>query len=383
MRKKTLTVVLQSSLFTSRKQNLLQSLRCGGLVEQALQQSVQEIEAGNMKASVFRNFNVVVEDKSLLAISKEIIEGKYKSEVEEVRQLFASGNKAGADELKKKLPGFTPSATFSGGRKGEHLTFYSQCIVLDLDNLTPEQLEDAFKNASSIPYTFCCFRSPKGNGLKIIAEVTSMLQHHENAYTQLADYYQSQLEIPIDRSGKDVTRLCFYSYDPLAHKNISNKKFSVQISETEILPEAVKPMPPQSQYTLPATHDFAFAESYRSAIKFTENVAAFSEGNRNNLVYRLACNCNRTGIPYDDALFLILSDYNFNLKEVTAAVNSAYKHHDTEFAKFAHSARFPSPAPVPLSAGEKVVEDRMRPKKNNLPTNLANCFHQHPIYPMK
>ena len=42
-------------------------------------------------------------------------------------------------------------------------------------------------------------------------------------------------------------------------------------------------------------------------------------------MHLLACNLNRKGVPMPAALGFILSDYNYNVQEVTATVNSAYK----------------------------------------------------------
>ena len=50
----------------------------------------------------------------------------------------------------------------------------------------------------------------------------------------------------------------------------------------------------------------------------------YVEGNRNNFVHQLACNLNRKGISYAEALGFILSDYNYNEIEVMNAVKSAY-----------------------------------------------------------
>ena len=41
--------------------------------------------------TIFKNFTVPVEDKSLLIISKWIAEGKYKTEIEEIRSLVQQG----------------------------------------------------------------------------------------------------------------------------------------------------------------------------------------------------------------------------------------------------------------------------------------------------
>jgi hypothetical protein len=47
-------------------------------------------------STIFKNFTIPVEKKSLLLIGKDIISDKYKTEVEEIRNLIAQGNKAGS-----------------------------------------------------------------------------------------------------------------------------------------------------------------------------------------------------------------------------------------------------------------------------------------------
>lgn len=64
---------------------------------------------------------------------------------------------------------------------------------------------------------------------------------------------------------------------------------------------------------------------YEHCVRFTEKKESYVNGNRNNFVHLLACNLNRKGVPLPIAMGYILSDYNYNLQEVTATVNSAYK----------------------------------------------------------
>nr|MBK9649753.1 hypothetical protein [Bacteroidota bacterium] len=54
-------------------------------------------------STIFRNFTIPVEKKSLLLIGKDIISDKYKTEVEEIRNLVAQGKKEEADNKKKQL----------------------------------------------------------------------------------------------------------------------------------------------------------------------------------------------------------------------------------------------------------------------------------------
>ena len=141
-------------------------------------------------STIFRNFTIPVEKKSLLLIGKDIISDKYKTEVEEIRNLIAQGNKAEADNKKKQLLAFTPSAVFSEKRQMPFLEMYSGFVHLDFDKLTPEQLQTAFAIISKISYTSLCFISPSGNGLKVFVEVSTELEYHDIAYLQVQKYYE-------------------------------------------------------------------------------------------------------------------------------------------------------------------------------------------------
>ncbi|MBL4653434.1 MAG: hypothetical protein JKY53_11340 [Flavobacteriales bacterium] len=162
-------------------------------------------------ATIYKNFTQIIEHKSLLLITKDIQEGKYSKEVEKIRKCVQDGNKKEVDKLKKQLPAFTASGKFEDGRTAEKLVQYSGFIILDLDKLNEQELENAFNIARLAVYTFCCFRSPSGNGLKILVEVDTDAEHHVAAYNQVAEYYEQALNLDIDRSGKDIPRLCFYS----------------------------------------------------------------------------------------------------------------------------------------------------------------------------
>jgi hypothetical protein len=288
-------------------------------------------------ATIFKGFNNPTENISLIILTNQIKDGKYKEEVQKVTALASQGNKEEADKLKKQLLAFTPSGTFEGGRKLEYLTMYSQFIILDLDKLTPEQLQAAFDKAAAIPYTFCCFRSPSGNGLKILIEVTSTQEYHEQAYKQVADYYEQQTGLPIDRSGKDITRLCFVSYDPQAHRNITNEKFPVIINGT-VRKQSQEPTPAKQVVATPEEAN-EFALAFEMQVNFTNQKSEYGPNNRNNYIYLLASNCNRAGIPEQDTLQLCLQRFDLDDKEITASVSSAYNHHVTEFAKFANVAK--------------------------------------------
>ncbi|MFT3846811.1 MAG: DUF3987 domain-containing protein [Lacibacter sp.] len=294
-------------------------------------------------STIFKNFTVPVEKRSLLLIGNDIANGKYKAEVEEIRTLLEQGKAEEAASKKKQLLAFTPSAVFTEKRQMPFLEMYSGFVHLDFDKLTPEQLDTAFKVIAEIPYTFLCFISPSGNGLKVFVEVNTGIEHHDTAYLQVQQYYEEATGLKADPSCKDITRLCFMSYHPGLYKNIRNEKFKVQLPETKMqepVRETTEPILPPHQSE--PEEDLNTAFIFNQQIQFTNQKSQYIYGNRNNYIYRLASNCNRAGLSQSDVELLCTQHFDLPEREILEAIKSAYTHHKPEFAKFANTAKLQS-----------------------------------------
>jgi len=292
-------------------------------------------------STIFKNFTVPVEKKSLLLIANDIASGKYKAEVEEIRALLEQGKTEEAANKKKQLLAFTPSGVFTEKRQMPFLEMYSGFVHLDFDKLTPEQLDAAFKVIAEIPYTFLCFISPSGNGLKKFIEVNTEIEHHDIAYLQVQKHYEEATGLKADPTCKDITRLCFVSYHPGLFKNIRNEKFKVQLPEIFSQPEAQ----PKAQPVIPPVQeepeeDLNIAFIFNQQIQFTNQKNQYIDGNRNNYIYRLASNCNRAGLSQSDTELLCTQHFDLPEREIKEAIKSAYSHHKPEFA---NTAKLQSP----------------------------------------
>jgi hypothetical protein len=293
--------------------------------------------------TIFRKFHVPIEDKSLIVISKWIAEGKYKEEIDTIRLLISENKLEEAQTKKQQLIAFTPSGVFKDKRLLTHIQTYTGFVHLDFDKLTSVQLNDAFKVISEMPFTFLCFISPSGNGLKVFIEVDTGMEHHDIAYSQVQKYYEDATSLKADPSCKDITRLCFMSYDPGLYKNISYEKFKIQLPENHNKPEVHKSSGPVKALAQPSPDtDLNSAFLFNQQIQFTNLKTEYKNGNRNNYMYLLAANCNRAGIHEMDTLDLCVQHFDLPEKEIKASVRSAYNHHSGDFAKFAKSANLQS-----------------------------------------
>jgi hypothetical protein len=269
--------------------------------------------------TIFKNFNEVVEHKTISTILEEIKTGKYRPGIIYLRKSLAENKTEAYNKAKKSLPAFTPSGKFVGGRKLEFLANYSSCIILDIDKLSAADLQNAKHLANQSEFTFASFISPSGNGLKILVKINSDKANHKEAFLLVQAHYESILKLEIDKSGKDLTRLCFYSYDENLYYNENAKIFSVTEQEKE--PKAnIEREFKRTEPTIVINSDAI----YNHCVNFTEKKVQFVNGSRNVFVHQLACNLNRKGVALQEALGYILTDFGYDEKEVTQAVNSAY-----------------------------------------------------------
>ncbi|MGG7033803.1 virulence-associated E family protein [Parapedobacter sp. SGR-10] len=283
-----------------------------------------------MVVSIFKNFNEVVQNQKIIETLNDIKTGKYINVITYLRKSLKESKMEAYERAKKSLPAFTPSASFKGGRKLEFVTAYTQIVVLDIDKLTKEQLNTAKQLSKETPYTFASFSSPSGNGLKIFVRVNSSQENHKEAFITLQKFYEDFLGLSIDKSGKDVTRLCFVSYDTDLYLNENATVYPV-ISTEDLSPyfnqeQGAEPEPPTIASNGFSTEKFSndYLATYEHCVRFTEKKESYVNGNRNNFVHLLACNLNRKGVPLPMAMGYILSDYNYDAKEVATTVNSAY-----------------------------------------------------------
>jgi len=269
--------------------------------------------------TIFKNFNEVVEHKSIPVILEEIRTGKYKHAIVYLRKSLAEKKEEAYNKAKKSLLAFTPSGKFVGGRKMEFLAEYSKTIILDIDKLSKDDLTKASHLANQSEFTYASFISPSGNGLKILVKIDTPKTEHKETFLLVQAHYEKLLNLSIDKSGKDITRLCFYAADENLYFN----------PEASVFASVEKQSAPVNEIETPANHDLLLTSHdyeviYNHCRKFTEKKVQYVSGSRNVFVHQLACNMNRKAVPLETTLGYILTDFGYDDKEVTLAVNSAY-----------------------------------------------------------
>ncbi|CAI2769084.1 BT4734/BF3469 family protein [Flavobacterium collinsii] len=151
--------------------------------------------------------------------------GTYKSKVTDCREALKQGDK----ELYTKLKSTLPAVTFCGefnGRKTSEIVEYNNLMILDIDDLTQEEFFNIKKVLSNDKYILSLWDSPSGKGLKCLIRINSSIDKHKLIFNSLELYFLENYQIILDKSGKDISRLCFSSWDENIYYNPSSEIYS-------------------------------------------------------------------------------------------------------------------------------------------------------------
>jgi len=247
------------------------------------------------------------------SILQRIKDGSSKDLVKKIR---LEKNKNDRNELKKQLPAICFSGMFNK-RNDQSLIEHSGLICLDFDGYEKQKalLEDK-ENLSKNKYVYSVFISPSGNGLKVLVKIPADPENHQNYFNSLDKYFNSMY---FDRTSKNLSRVCYESYDPLIFIN-ENSSIWDKIEETEYVEvDKIKDMP-----TIPITDENKIVDIL---IKWWEKKFPMEEGQRNQNAYILAMAFNDFGVNKSLAGYVLnrYANDSFPLHEIATTIDSAYQ----------------------------------------------------------
>lgn len=166
-----------------------------------------------MNVSIFKSYKEVdnphnVHVNSVLSRIKQGDKG-LKEQVENLWTL----DKEKYKEEKKKLPIACFNGTFKY-RSKEGFEKGSTLLILDFDDI--DNPEARRQEVQSKPFIYSVFRSPNGKDFKALAKVPELKSDYE--YKMYFDLLTQEFP-ELDQSGKDISRACFFSYDPDLYLN--------------------------------------------------------------------------------------------------------------------------------------------------------------------
>tara|TARA_R100000951_G_scaffold67648_1_gene57111 strand:+ start:3728 stop:6145 length:2418 start_codon:yes stop_codon:yes gene_type:complete len=254
-------------------------------------------------------------------ILDRIKNGKSKDLVKNIRK---EKDKSHRNELKKKLPAICFSGKFTN-RKDSSLNEHSGFICLDFDGYEKQKTMISEKQKlTKDKYTYSVFVSPSGNGLKVIVKIPQDVENHINYFIALEKYYESKY---FDKTCKNVSRVCYESYDPLLFLN-KNSSVWDEVAEIEY-----KEFTSTDSPTIPITDENKIVEIL---VKWWTKKYPMTEGQRNQNVYVLAMAFNDYGVQPSLAGY-ILNQYatkDFNQKEIKRTIDSAYSNRQNFGTKY-------------------------------------------------
>src|SRR5690606_29075126 len=156
--------------------------------------------------------------------------------------------------------------------------------------------------------------SPSGNGVKAIVKIPASIKDHKKYYEALCETFDTKL----DTKTKDVSRVCYESFDPELFINHNSKIWELKKEYTEVTIKNNYPKHFQIQDT---------SKKVDVIMKWFNKKFTLNVGERNNNLFKLACGLNRAGLQKQECLNTFKSFYSNGLTEleIENIINSAYK----------------------------------------------------------
>lgn len=246
--------------------------------------------------------------KEIDDVLNDIKTGSNKTYIEKIRKEL---DKEKRNKLKSNLKSICFSGEFSY-RSAKNCIKHSGFACLDFDEVEePDVLRDSLQGND---YIYSAFISPSGNGVKAIVKFPPSIKDHKKYYEAICETFETKL----DTQTKDVSRVCYESYDPELFINVDAKVWELKKEYTETTIKNNYPEAFQIKDT---------SQKVEVIIKWFNKKFTLNVGERNNNLFRLACALNRAGMSKTECEGLFNSFYSNGLKEgeVENIVSSGYK----------------------------------------------------------
>ena len=237
--------------------------------------------------------NVRVKENVRIDISKfvtAIRNGKWKNETESYRQLIREGKTAEAGRIKAQLPALLVAGCCEGGHTKTNFISLSGMAVVDIDHVEGKARE-LLETLRKQPWVYAGWLSVSGEGFKVVVNLMaeSQQEYEELAYPAVAAHIERLLGISVDMHCKDISRLCYASWDPEAFINENCEVFPWREKEEE--EEASSP-----------TQASGFVHTFYHRFQQTH---PFVPGKRHEFLLKLGASARRNGMNLEELSLLI------------------------------------------------------------------------------
>lgn len=255
-----------------------------------------------------------VESPFYKEIDDVLLSFKNKTNFKQISAIRKENDENKKASLKKLLMPICFSGEFSY-RSAKNIIRHSGFACLDFDDVGT--FEDAVCLRDSLQdneYIYSAFISPSGNGVKAIVKIPKDIVNHKKYYEALCETFDSFLDL----KTKDISRVCFASYDPDLFINHNSKEWVLMKEYTEI---TIKNNYPKHFQIIDTS------KKVDVIIKWFNKKFTLNAGERNNNLFKLACGLNRAGLNKEEALSLFKNYYSSGLEdsELDTIIKSGYK----------------------------------------------------------
>ncbi len=282
-------------------------------------EKMEENNLLNEKVTIFPNI-FKTKDPHHVAVSKifdRIKTGKSKELVESIR---ACTDKKERQKLKAELPSICFAGTFAH-RDNQGIIDHSGFICLDFDHFTDDSKLVAFKESlKKNKYVVAAFVSPSGDGMKVVVRIPKDIKQHSAYAESLSKWFKQEQWDDL----RDISRVCYESYDPDIYVNASAKVYDILTREKptimEFAPEGEKIKDQQL--------------IFRNLKKWLDARDSYHDGNKHNYLVKLATACNRFGLEMEMVAAKLVESYQDKASwvdkgdfyEIVKRVYIAYEH---------------------------------------------------------
>jgi predicted P-loop ATPase len=333
--------------------------------------------------STFKNVlsNKVIKDVTIIDVLNDVFNGTYKNEILHARSLEAKDY----DLLKKTLPCFTASGTFTDTRKIANLSHHSNLLQIDIDfkdnqNVNP----NAWGAITQLKACYSFFISPSGKGYKALFVIDG--NFHNQYFLYYETYFKTELGIIIDKACKDVSRLFIYSYDPNLYINYNAVAeilpVNINTGSSNLKSEVLQVPKMPGVDLLNSKKEYApnnieivkdkYFRTHAECWEFAKTKMPTNGNTNNNFLHCFACYCNRSGFDEIETLQYALDNHRTDTpQQITSTVNSAYKNNVAEHGKYKFQELNKIEVPA-LEVNNKVENDNQNLPKITIIENFLN-----------
>lgn len=274
-------------------------------------------------------------------------------------------NKDERNSLKLKLPAICFSGTFTN-RSVNGLKEHSGIICLDFDKYETEtEIKKDREKFIKDKHTLCLFTSPSGDGLKLLVKIPAD-KNHKLYFEALKKYYNND---HFDISGKDVSRVCYESYDKDIFINYDSILWDIYEENTGH--KYIEKIP-----TIPLTDENDIIG--KLVVWFDKKFSM--QTNRNANLFVLASAFNEYGVSEETAKYFcqryIANDFKEN--EIIRTIKSAYSKSASFNTKYFEDNNKINHVKGQLNSGKNISEIKKDFKDVN-PKSIESISESNPL----